>query len=98
MDKISFTARLVRERRRRGYTQKQIAEALGVSNRTYSKWETGENEMDVSTLCRLSALYSLSPAAFFAEGESQPLLAGAELPAPAGGGPALPRLDRKSVV
>ena len=74
MDKISFTARLARERRRRGYTQKQIAEALGVSNRTYSKWETGENEMDVSTLCRLSALYSLSPAAFFAEGESQPLL------------------------
>ncbi len=74
MDKSVFTARLTQERKNRGYTQKQIAEALGVSNRTYSKWETGENEMDVSTLCRLAELYQLNPAAFFAEGQSHPQL------------------------
>ncbi len=74
MDKASFTEHLARERRARGYTQKQIAETLGVSNRTYSKWETGENEMDVSTLCRLAEFYGISPAAFFTETESGPLL------------------------
>ena len=65
MDKASFTEHLARERRARGYTQKQIAETLGVSNRTYSKWETGENEMDVSALCRLAEFYETSPAIFF---------------------------------
>ena len=74
MEKTSFTERLTQERKSRGYTQKQVAEALGVSNRTYSKWETGENEMDISTLCRLAEIYRLSPAAFFVEGQSNPLL------------------------
>ena len=65
MDEYSFPRRLTEERKTRGYTQKQIAEALGVSDRTYSKWETGENEMDISTLCRLAAFYGMSPAVFF---------------------------------
>ena len=65
MDKERFTQRLAEERRARGYTQKQLAEALGVSDKTCSKWETGENEMDVSTLCRLAEFYGVSPAVFF---------------------------------
>jgi transcriptional regulator with XRE-family HTH domain len=65
MDKNSFLKRLVEERKRRGCTQKQLADKLGVSDRTYSKWETGENEMDVSSLCRLAELYGESPAVFF---------------------------------
>lgn len=67
MDKTSFPQRLTEERKQRGCTQKQVAEALGVSDRTYSKWETGENEMDVSTLCRLGEFYGESPALFFRE-------------------------------
>ncbi|MBO4331419.1 MAG: helix-turn-helix transcriptional regulator [Oscillospiraceae bacterium] len=65
MDKKAFLKRLSEERKRRGYTQKQLAELLGVSDRTYSKWETGVNEMDVSSLCRLAGLYGKSPAVFF---------------------------------
>ncbi len=65
MDDYSFPQRLAEERKARGYTQKQIAEALGISDRTYSKWETGENEMDVSSLCRLAEFYEVSPAVFF---------------------------------
>jgi transcriptional regulator with XRE-family HTH domain len=68
MDKTSFPEKLAEERKRRGYTQKQIAQALGVSDRTYSKWETGENEMDVDSLCRLAELYGESPALFFRDG------------------------------
>ncbi len=65
MDNTFLPRRLAEERRARGYTQKQIAEALGISDRTYSKWETGENEMDVSALCRLAEFYEVSPAVFF---------------------------------
>ena len=74
MEKDTFIKRLIQERKTHGYTQKQVAEALGVSNRTYSKWETGENEMDVSTLCRLADFYHLNPAAFFEAEQSHPLL------------------------
>ena len=76
MDDYSFPRRLTEERKARGYTQKQIAEALGISDRTYSKWETGENEPDVETLCRLAAFYGESPAVFFREGEESPSLEG----------------------
>ena len=65
MDNSFFPRRLAEERKARGYTQKQVAEALGISDRTYSKWETGENEMDVSSLCRLAEFYEASPAVFF---------------------------------
>ena len=65
MEKDSFPQRLTEIRKRLGCTQKQVAEALGVSDRTYSKWETGENEMDVSSLCRLAEFFGLSPADFF---------------------------------
>ena len=67
MEKRSFSERLAEERKKRGYTQKQIAEALGVSTQAVSKWETGDNEVDVSTLCRLAAFYEESPAVFFEE-------------------------------
>ena len=67
MDKQKFPQLLAEERTRRGYTQKQVAEALGISDKTYSKWETGVNEMTVETLCRLAEFYGCSPAVFFAE-------------------------------
>ncbi len=72
MDDYSFPRRLTEERKARGYTQKQIAEALGISDRTYSKWETGENEMDISALCRLAEFYGLSPAVFFPSDHLKP--------------------------
>lgn len=71
VDKTSFPRRLTEERNRRGYTQRQVAEALGVSDKTYSKWETGVNEMTVDTLCRLAQIYGCSPAAFFSEEEPE---------------------------
>ena len=72
MDNTSFSRRLAEERKARGYTQKQVAEAVGISDRTYSKWETGENEMDVSSLCRLAGFYGASPGIFFPAGKQRP--------------------------
>ena len=67
MEKLNIPRRLAEERNKRGYTQKQVAEALGVSDKTYSKWEKGVNEMTAGTVCRLAGFYGCSPAVFFAE-------------------------------
>ncbi len=66
MDKNQFAANLSEARKCRELTQKQVAEALGISDKTYSKWETGETEPGIEQLCRLAEYYGLSPAAFFA--------------------------------
>ena len=76
MDKARFLENLTKERKKRSLTQKELADALGISDKTYSKWETGENEPDVETLCRLAAFYGESPAVFFREGEESPSLEG----------------------
>ena len=74
MDKAGFLENLRSERKKRGFTQAQAAEALGVSDKTYSKWETGENEPDIDTLCRLAGFYGVSPAIFFrSEGDESEL-------------------------
>lgn len=38
-------------------TQNDLADALGVSNRTVSKWENGESEPDCHTLMELARHY-----------------------------------------
>ena len=67
MNRDKFISNLTLARKSRGLTQKETAEAVGVSDRTYSKWETGETEPGVDQLCRLAEFYGLSPAVFFAE-------------------------------
>ena len=74
MDKAKFLENLRSERKKRDLTQAQAAEALGISDKTYSKWETGENEPDIDALCRLAAFYGVSPAIFFrSEGDESEL-------------------------
>ncbi len=67
MDREKFIDNLTAARKSRGLTQKQVAEALGVSDRTYSKWETGETEPGIELLCRLGEFYGMGPGAFFTE-------------------------------
>ena len=43
-----------------GYTQKQIAEYLGVSQNTYSQYEIGVLNYSVDTLIRLADFYNVS--------------------------------------
>ncbi len=76
MDKAGFLKNLKAAREKRGVTQKEAAEALGVSPKTYSKWETGENEPDIETLCRLAEHLGVGPAVFFREGEEPASLEG----------------------
>ena len=41
------------ERKRKGYTQKQLSEKLGISDKTISKWERGNGFPEVSLLLPL---------------------------------------------
>ena len=67
MNREKFIDNLTEARKSRGLTQKQVALALGISDKTYSKWETGENEPDISSLCRLGEVFGCAAADFFAE-------------------------------
>lgn len=46
-------------RSEKGITQEQLAEILGVSGRTVSRWETGNNLPDLSILVQISEYYNV---------------------------------------
>lgn len=46
-------------RNEKGLTQEQLAERLGVSRRTVSRWETGRNLPDIDILIEMSDYYSV---------------------------------------
>ncbi len=47
-------------RKSKGYTQQEIADILGVSNKTVSSWETGASCPDISMLPVLAELYGVT--------------------------------------
>jgi transcriptional regulator with XRE-family HTH domain len=53
MDQIKIGKFIASERKRKGYTQKQLAEILGISDKTISKWERGNGFPEVSLLIPL---------------------------------------------
>ena len=53
MDQILIEKFIAQERKRKGYTQKQLSEKLGISDKTVSKWETGNGFPEVSLLLPL---------------------------------------------
>ncbi len=46
-------------RKEKDYTQEQIAEKFGVSNRTVSRWENGNNMPDLDVLIEISDFYDV---------------------------------------
>ncbi|MCI8326702.1 MAG: helix-turn-helix domain-containing protein [Lachnospiraceae bacterium] len=53
MDQISTGKFIAKERKRKGYTQKQLSEKLEISDKTISKWERGNGFPEVSLLLPL---------------------------------------------
>lgn len=53
MDQIRIGRFIAEERKRKGYTQKQLSEKLGISDKTISKWECGNGFPEVSLLLPL---------------------------------------------
>ena len=60
MDQKKIGAFLKDLRRERGITQEQLAEQLGVSGRTISRWETGNNMPDISLLVEIAEVFDVS--------------------------------------
>ncbi len=61
-----FAGNLTALRRKAGETQNDLAEVLGVSNKTVSKWETCESEPELSMLTEIAAHYGVSVDALLA--------------------------------
>ncbi len=53
MDQILIGQFIAKERKQKGYTQKQLSEKLGISDKTVSKWERGNGFPEVSLLLPL---------------------------------------------
>ena len=53
MDQIKIGKFISEERKRKKYTQKELAELLGISDKTISKWERGNGFPEVSLLLPL---------------------------------------------
>jgi transcriptional regulator with XRE-family HTH domain len=79
---------LVSWRKRAGKTQKDVAEALGVSQSAVSQWESGEVQIPLSRLSELARWLQVSPEELGQELLRAGLLPGQETPAPAGQEPA----------
>ena len=50
MDQVSFGQRLKQCRKEKGFSQEEVAERIGVSAQTISKWEKGYAYMPVEKL------------------------------------------------
>ena len=47
-------------RKQKGVTQKEVADAIGCTATVYSRYERGEREPDISTLCSLADYFEVS--------------------------------------
>ena len=60
MKEINLGRVLTENRRRRGMTQDQLAEHLGVSKAAVSKWETEASYPDIFMLPKLASFFDIS--------------------------------------
>ena len=72
MDQIKIGTFLKFLRKEKNLTQEQLAEQLGVSNRTVSRWENGNNMPDISLLSEIAEFYDVSiPELIYGERKSE---------------------------
>lgn len=60
MDQIKIGSFIAELRKEKGYTQEQLGEILGVTNKTVSRWERGNYMPDVEMLSLLSKEFDVS--------------------------------------
>lgn len=59
-DKNEFGKTIIQLRKEKGYTQKELADKLNVSDKAVSRWETGKNYPDIETLQHLAVELNVS--------------------------------------
>lgn len=58
MYKEAFPKRLQEARNQAGYTQRQVAQIIGISQSTLASYEIGRTEPDIETLGKLAQFYN----------------------------------------
>ena len=56
----TFSTRIKELRKEHGYTQRSLAEKLGLTNSTVCDWEKERSEPDLETLKQITQLFSIS--------------------------------------
>ena len=52
--------KLLALRKEKGFTQKDVADRLGISRQAYANYETGNREPDITTLIKIAQLFEVS--------------------------------------
>lgn len=60
MTSINIAKTIVQKRKEKGVTQEQLAQHMGVTKASVSKWETGQSFPDVASLPQLAAYFNIS--------------------------------------
>lgn len=60
MAEINIARTIVTKRREKGMTQEELAEFMGVSKASVSKWETGQSFPDIALLPKLASFFNIS--------------------------------------
>ena len=60
MEKRTMGSLMSALRKSKGMTQQDVADILGVSNKTVSKWECDDGCPDISTLPAIAELYGIT--------------------------------------
>lgn len=60
MKEINIGKKLMEKRRQKGLTQKDLAEYIGVSKASVSKWETNQSYPDITLLPQLASFFNLT--------------------------------------
>ncbi len=61
MDLIKIGKYIAEKRKALGLTQKQLAEQLGMSDKSVSKWERGQSDPSTTNLMALAKLFQVTP-------------------------------------
>ena len=56
---MSLADKIIDLRKKKGWSQEELAEKLGVSRQAVSKWENGTSDPSTSNLCALAKLYGI---------------------------------------
>lgn len=59
MNGLNIGKCIIRKRKEKGITQEQLADYMGVSKASVSKWETGQSYPDIVILPKMAAYFKL---------------------------------------
>ncbi len=68
---VEIADRLLKLRKKNGFSQEELAEKLGISRQAVSKWERAEASPDTDNLIRLAKLYGISLDELLLDGEAE---------------------------